>query len=81
MRDVQMLVTLNPFTLRSEYEGKHTKGVTSDYSSWLALFTNFGSLYNVVIRDQVQSILGLSRSRLRGTIVFSKVRVLRYSTK
>ena len=72
MRDVQMLVTINQFTLGSEYEGKHTKGMTSDNSSWLALFTNFGSLYNVVIREQVQSILGISRSRLRCTIVFTK---------
>ena len=72
MRDVQMLVTFNPFTLRYEYAGKHTKGVTSDYSSWLALFTNFGSLYNVVMRAQVQSILWISRSRLRCTIVFNK---------
>ena len=43
--------------------GKHTKGVTYDYSSWLTLFTNFGSLYNVVMREQVQSILEISRSR------------------
>ena len=72
MRDVQMLVTLNPFTLRSEYAGKHTKGVASDYSSWLILFTNLGSLYYVVIREQVQSILWISRSRSCCTIVFTK---------
>ena len=64
MRDGQMLVTINPFTLRSECAGKHTKGVTSDYSSWLTLFTNFGTLYNGVMRKQVQRILGISRSRL-----------------
>ena len=81
MRDVQILMTLNPFTFGLNTREKHAKGVTSDYSSWLALFSNFGSLDNVVIREQVQSILGLSRSRLRGTIVFSKVHVLRYSTK
>jgi len=59
VRDVQMLVTINPFTLRSEYAGKCTKGVASDHSSWLTSFTNFGSLYNVVMRKQVQSILGI----------------------
>jgi len=72
VRDVQMLVTLNHFTRWSEYAGKHTKGVTSDYSSLLALFTNFGSLYNVVMSEEVQSTLGILRSRLCCTIVFTK---------
>ena len=73
VRDVQMLVTLNIFTLRSEYGGAgETPKVISDYSSWLTWFTNFGSLYNGVMREQVQSILRISRSRLCGTIVFPK---------
>ena len=71
MSPVGSLITLNPFTLRSEYAGKHTKGVTSGYSNWLALFANLVSLYNVVIREQVQSILRLSSSHNRLHIKFA----------